>query len=58
MVEWSVQVHHSDVRGVLLWERSDLLLWERGILIFPHFTWVVHDLPSFILTSPFCHTLL
>jgi hypothetical protein len=35
MVEWSVQVHHIDVRGVLLWERSDLLLWERGVLFFP-----------------------
>jgi hypothetical protein len=34
MVEWFVQVHHGDVRGVLLWERSDLLLWERGVLFF------------------------
>jgi hypothetical protein len=26
-VEWCAQVHHGDVRGVLLWERSILLLW-------------------------------
>jgi hypothetical protein len=29
-VEWCVQVHHGDVRGVLLWERSVLLLWKKA----------------------------
>jgi hypothetical protein len=28
-VEWCTQVHHRDVRGVLLWERSILLLWKK-----------------------------
>jgi hypothetical protein len=30
MVEWCAQVHHDDVRGVLLWERSVLLLWRKA----------------------------
>jgi hypothetical protein len=30
VVEWCVQVHHSDVRGVLLWEWSVLLLWRKA----------------------------
>jgi hypothetical protein len=30
VVEWCVQVHHGDVRGVLLWERSVLLLWRKA----------------------------
>jgi hypothetical protein len=29
VVEWCTQVHHGDVRGVLLWERSVLLLWKK-----------------------------
>jgi hypothetical protein len=29
-VEWCVQVHHGDVRGVLLWERNILLLWKKA----------------------------
>jgi hypothetical protein len=29
-VEWCAQVHHGDVRGVLLWERSVLLLWKKA----------------------------
>jgi hypothetical protein len=29
-VEWCVQVHHGDVRGFLLWERSILLLWKKA----------------------------
>jgi hypothetical protein len=28
-VKWCAQVHHGDVRGVLLWERSILLLWRK-----------------------------
>jgi hypothetical protein len=30
VVEWCAQVHDSDVRGVLLWERSVLLLWKKA----------------------------
>jgi hypothetical protein len=30
VVEWCTQVHHGDVRGVLLWERSVLLLWRKA----------------------------
>jgi hypothetical protein len=30
MVEWCTQVHHGDIRGVLLWERSVLLLWRKA----------------------------
>jgi hypothetical protein len=30
MVEWCAQVHHGDVRGVLLWEWSVLLLWRKA----------------------------
>jgi hypothetical protein len=29
-VEWCVQVHHGDVRGVPLWDRSILLLWKKA----------------------------
>jgi hypothetical protein len=29
VVEWCTQVHHGDVRGVLLWEQSVLLLWKK-----------------------------
>jgi hypothetical protein len=29
-VEWCAQVHHGDVRGILLWERSILLLWKKA----------------------------
>jgi hypothetical protein len=29
-VEWCAQVHHGDVRGVLLWERSILLPWKKA----------------------------
>jgi hypothetical protein len=29
VVEWCAQVHHGDVRGILLWERSVLLLWRK-----------------------------
>jgi hypothetical protein len=29
-VEGSAQVHHGDVRGVLLWEWSILLLWKKA----------------------------
>jgi hypothetical protein len=29
-VEWCAQVHHGDIRGVLLWERSILLLWKKA----------------------------
>jgi phage head maturation protease len=29
-VELFVQVHHGDVRGVLLWEGSILLLWKKA----------------------------
>jgi hypothetical protein len=28
--EGSTQVHHGDVRGILLWERSILLLWKKA----------------------------
>jgi hypothetical protein len=30
VVEWCVQVHNGDVRGILLWERSVLLLWKKA----------------------------
>jgi hypothetical protein len=30
VVEWCAQVHHGDVRGVLLRERSVLLLWKKA----------------------------
>jgi hypothetical protein len=30
VVEWCVQIHHGDVWGVLLWERSVLLLWRKA----------------------------
>jgi hypothetical protein len=30
IVEWCMQVHHGDVQGVLLWERSILLLWKKA----------------------------
>jgi hypothetical protein len=30
VVKWCAQVHNGDVRGVLLWERSDLLLWKKA----------------------------
>jgi hypothetical protein len=30
VVEWCAQVHDGDVRGVLLWERSVLLLWKKA----------------------------
>jgi hypothetical protein len=29
VVEWCAQFHDSDVRGVLLWEQSVLLLWKK-----------------------------
>jgi hypothetical protein len=29
-VEWCAQVHHGDVRGVLLWEWSIPLLWKKA----------------------------
>jgi hypothetical protein len=29
-VEESAQVHHGDVRGVLLWEWSIFLLWKKA----------------------------
>jgi hypothetical protein len=29
-VEWCAQVHQGDVRGVLLWEWSVLLLWKKA----------------------------
>jgi hypothetical protein len=29
-VEGCTQVHHGDVRGALLWERSILLLWKKA----------------------------
>jgi hypothetical protein len=29
-VEWCAQVHHRDVWGVMLWERSILLLWKKA----------------------------
>jgi hypothetical protein len=30
VVEWCAQVHGDDVRGVLLWEWSILLLWKKA----------------------------
>jgi hypothetical protein len=30
VVEWCARVHDGDVRGVLLWERSVLLLWKKA----------------------------
>jgi hypothetical protein len=30
LVEWCVQFHDGDVRGILLWERSILLLWKKA----------------------------
>jgi hypothetical protein len=30
VVEWCAQVYDGDVRGVLLWERSVLLLWKKA----------------------------
>jgi hypothetical protein len=30
VVEWCTQVHHGDVRGILLWEWSILLLWKKA----------------------------
>jgi hypothetical protein len=30
MVEWCMQVQDGDVRGVLLWEWSILLLWKKA----------------------------
>jgi hypothetical protein len=30
-VEWCTQVHHEDIRGVLLLEQSILLLWKKAI---------------------------
>jgi hypothetical protein len=30
VVEWCVQIHDGDVRGVLLWEWSYLLLWKKA----------------------------
>jgi hypothetical protein len=30
VVEWCTQVYHGDVRGVLLWEWSVLLLWKKA----------------------------
>jgi hypothetical protein len=30
VVEWCAQVHDGDVRGVLLWERSVLLMWKKA----------------------------
>jgi hypothetical protein len=30
VVEWCTQVHHGNVRGVLLWEWSVLLLWRKA----------------------------
>jgi hypothetical protein len=30
VVEWCTQVHDGDVRGVLLWEWSVLLLWKKA----------------------------
>jgi hypothetical protein len=29
-VEWCAQVHHRDIRGILLWEWSVLLLWKKA----------------------------
>jgi hypothetical protein len=30
VVEWCMQIHDGDVRGVLLWEWSYLLLWKKA----------------------------
>jgi hypothetical protein len=30
VVEWCAQVHHGDIRGILLWERSILLLRKKA----------------------------
>jgi hypothetical protein len=30
-VEWCTQVHNGDVRGVLLWEQSHLLMWKKAL---------------------------
>jgi hypothetical protein len=30
VVEWCAQIHDGDVRGVLLWEWSVLLLWKKA----------------------------
>jgi hypothetical protein len=30
VVDWCAQVHDGDVRGVLLWEWSVLLLWKKA----------------------------
>jgi hypothetical protein len=30
VAEGSMQVHHGDIRGVLLWEWSILLLWKKA----------------------------
>jgi hypothetical protein len=30
MVEWCTQIHDGNVRGVLLWEWSILLLWKKA----------------------------
>jgi hypothetical protein len=30
VVEWCMQVHDGNVRGVLLWECSVLLLWKKA----------------------------
>jgi hypothetical protein len=30
VIEWCAQVHDGDVRGVLLWEWSILLLWKKA----------------------------
>jgi hypothetical protein len=30
VVEWCTQVHDGDIRGVLLWEWSVLLLWKKA----------------------------
>jgi hypothetical protein len=39
VVEWCVQVHDGDVRGVLLWEWSVLLLRKKAI------EWRAHGAP-------------
>jgi hypothetical protein len=31
VVEWCAQVHHGDLRGVLLWEWSVLLLLKKAL---------------------------
>jgi hypothetical protein len=30
VVEWCAQIHDGDVRGILLWEWSILLLWKKA----------------------------